>query len=423
MKRVALLLVAGALAIGAVYASNTPDSEEPVTVTHGYNRFLESSFGVGAPPIEVIQNAVSEAYPNITVELNVLPDTTSGMRDAIAVWMIAGDGTVDIYGMDTPWVSEFGRAGWALDLNEEVPEIRDNFVATGLDIFSYEGETLGVPFWGSISGLYYRTDLLAEYGFDVPETYDDLVEISRTILADQPELTAFAWPGAQEEALVMVFADFLFGFGGSYRDASGEYAFDSPEAVRALTFMKQLIDDGISPPETTAWNAEEARRRFVDGQGIFLWHNGDLVTWLDDPERSGISGKWDFTTTPAQPNGRKASITGGFAFAINPNTDTPEATRQVMSVIASETVQEGFALAWGPVQYYDGLYDKANVLEANPNADKINTVLASAVSRPPSFEYSELSAILQEEIHAALTDQKTPEEALADAARRIDRLE
>lgn len=425
MKRIALAPILFLLVAGMLFATGSAEvtQDGPATVTIGYNRFLESSFGTGAPPIEVIREAVAAQYPDITVELNILPDTVSGMRDAIAVWMVAEDGTVDIYGMDTPWVSEFGRAGWAADLGEALPNLEDNFIETGLDTFSYEGTRLGVPFWGSISGLYYRTDLLQEYGFDVPATYDELVEISEAILEDRPELTAFAWPGAQEEGLVMVFADFLFGFGGSYRDSDGSYAFDSPEAVAALQFMKRLIDSGLSPQETTAWTGEEARRRFVDGEGIFLWHNSDLVTWLDDPERSSIAGNWDFTTTPAQPDGRAVGVTGGFAFSMNPNTDTPEATRNVLSVIASEEVQRGFALAWGPVQYYEGLYDQPEILEANPNSDKITDVLENAVSRPPSFRYSELSSILQEEIHAALTDRKTPERALADATRRIEALE
>ncbi|MFP4377965.1 MAG: extracellular solute-binding protein [Spirochaetales bacterium] len=417
MKKLLLSLLFVMLASGAFATGSAEEPEGPATVTIGYNRFLESSFGVGAAPFEVIQQAVAAEYPDITVELNILPDTVTGMRDAIAVWMLAGDGTVDIYGMDSPWVTEFGQAGWAVDLSTEVPELSESFVDTGVEIFSYDGDPLGVPFWGSISGLYYRTDLLEEYGFDVPATYDDLVEISEAILAEQPELTAFAWPGAQEEGLVMVFADFLYGFGGSYDD------FDSPEAVEALTFMKNLIDSGLSPQETTSWNGEEARRRFVDGQGIFLWHNSDLVTWLDDPERSGVAGNWDFTTTPAQADGQEAGVTGGFAFAMNPNTDTPTATRNVMSVLASEEVQEGFALAWGPVQYYEGLYDRPEVLEANPNSDKLSPVLEHALSRPPSAQYTQLSSILQEEIHAALTDQKSPEQALSDATRRIDALD
>jgi len=396
--------------------------EQSNTVTIGYNRFLESAFGPGDPPIEVIRAAVAAEYPEITVEFNVLPDSIGGMRDAISVWMLAGDGTVDIYGIDTPWVSEFGRAGWATPLNGEIDGLSE-FLTNGLDVFSYEGQRLGVPFWGSISGLYYRTDLLAEYGFDPPQSYDDLVEISETILSDRPEYTAFAWPGAQDEALVMVFSDFLYGFGGTYRDANGEYAFDSPEAIDALTFMKRLIDSGLSPAETTAWGAEEARRRFVEGTGIFLWHNHDLVTWLDDPERSAIADRWAFTTSPAQPGGRAVGVTGGFAFAMNPNTDAPEATRNVLEVIASRDVQRGFAMAWGPVQYYRGLYEDPEVLAANPNADRIEAVLESAIRRPPSFSYSQLSDILQVEIHAALTGRKSPEQALRDATTQIRQLD
>ncbi len=41
--------------VSGAFATGTADEPEwPATVTIGYNRFLESSFGVGAPPIEVI---------------------------------------------------------------------------------------------------------------------------------------------------------------------------------------------------------------------------------------------------------------------------------------------------------------------------------------------------------------------------------
>lgn len=403
-------------------SEEAPAGDEPVTVTIGYNRFLESSFGSGPAPIEVIREEVSSRYPNITVELNVMPDTVTGMRDAIAVWMTAEEGTVDIYGIDTPWVPEFGRAGWAVPLNDRIPGVAENFNERGLATFSHEGELLGVPFWGSITGMYYRTDLLEEYGFDPPETYDDMIRIADTITADRPELTAFTWPGAKDEEVVMAFSDFLHGFGGSYRDESGDYAFDSEDAVEALSFMKRLIDEGYSPQETTAWRREESQRRFVEGEAIFAWSGSDLVVWLDDPERSSVAGNWEFTTTPAQPDGEAVSISGGFAFGMNPHSDSPAAAARVLEVIASEAVQKGFALAWGPVQYYDGLYEQEDVLEANPNADKITAVLGSAISRPPSTSYTELSSILQEEIHTALTGGKTPREALEDAQTRIERL-
>jgi multiple sugar transport system substrate-binding protein len=391
-----------------------------VTITLAYNRFLNSSFGPGPAPIEAIKQAVTEEYPNIEIQLNLMPDSVNQMHDALAVWMTAEDPTVDIYGMDTPWVLEFGQADWAVPLNDHLPELEENFIASGLDIFSYEGQRLGIPFWGSSSGFFYRTDLLEEYGFEPPQTFDDLVNIINTIQADRPELTGLAWPGAREESLVMVWANFLYGFGGQYFDEAGSCVFNSPEGVAAVEFMTNSVNNGLAAPETTAWTAAEARTRFVEGNSIFLWHNHDLVAWLDDPERSAVAGKWDFMPSPAQPNGQSVSLTGGFAFAVNPYTDNLDEALQVMEIIGSEEVQQAFAIAWGPVQYYQGLYEDPEVLAANQNADRISVVLDYALNRPPSTNYAELSSIVQEEVHSALTSIKPAQQAMNDACARVE---
>ncbi|NJK80561.1 MAG: extracellular solute-binding protein [Chloroflexaceae bacterium] len=403
-------------------AAAPADATEPVVVTLAYNRFLQTSFTDYPAPIDVIRTAVAEQHPNIEVQLNIVPDAMGAYRDALAVWISTEDPTIDIYGMDTPWVLEFGEAGWAEPLNEHLPTLEENFFPVGLDLFSYQGQRLGVPFWGSIGGMFYRTDLLEQYGFEPPATYDDLEEIVTTITADQPELTGFVWPGAREEALVQVWAEFFLGFGGEYFDEAGTCTINSPAGIQAVGFMVDTIESGLSPRETPGWNAEEARTRFVSGEAVFLRHNQDIVTWLDDPEQSQVAGNWGFMPNPAQPLGRPTGATGGFAFAINPYTDNLEAAIDVLAVIASEEVQKGFALAWGPVQYYEGLYKDTAVQETNPNVQLIETVLDSAAPRPPSTSYTQLSDIIQEEIHAALTGIKPVEAALNDACSRIDTL-
>jgi uncharacterized protein (TIRG00374 family) len=396
---------------------------EPVVITLAYNRFLQTSFGPGPAPIEVIRDEVAKLYPNIDVRLNLMPDTINGMREALAVWIASEDPTVDIYGMDMPWVQEFGRAGWAVPLDELAPQLDENYIANGLDVFSYEGQRLGVPFWSSVSGTFYRTDLLEAAGFSPPQTYDELVEIAQAITAQDPELSGFVWAGIKDEGLVMTWSEFLLGFGGQYFDEAGLCAMNSPQGVEALSFLVNLLESGVSPREVPAWKAEEARTRFAEGKAVFLRHNHDIVVWLDDPERSAIAGNWAVMPNPAQPGGQTAGVAGGFAFAVNPYTDNMAEAMQVMEVIASLPAQKGFAIAWGPVQYYNGLYDDPEVAAANPNADTIGPLLTSAVPRPPSVRYTELSSILQDEIHAAITGIKPAEQALNDACGRIDALE
>ncbi len=420
MKRSSLLftLLVAVIAIASAGGGSEEPDDGPITVTLGYNAFLSSTFTDTPAPIDVMRAALAEAHPNITLEYETM---SQDLLDQLIIWMTSQDTTVDIFGIDEPWVSQFGRAGWAVPLNDRIPDLDDRFTSSGLDTFSYEGDRLGIPFWGSVTGLYYRTDILEQYGFGPPESVDEMVEIILAVQADDPEATGFLWPGAREEDLVMFYSTLLHSFGGSYVDGD-RYAFDTPESLAAVEFMRSTIDTGASPAAVQNWNRQEGRQRFANGEGIFLWDNNDIVIWLDDPERSQIAGNWDLMPFPAQPNGEQVAVTGGFAFSANPFSEKLDAAIQVLDVIAGEQVQKGFALAWGPVQYLDGLYDDPEVQSYNPNVDKLIPLLDRALNRPPSERYAELSGIVQEQINAAITGVTDPVSALESMTERTNAL-
>jgi multiple sugar transport system substrate-binding protein len=424
-----LVALTAALAVAPVFGGGQQEQEkeqekaqegkEEVTVTLGYNAFLSDSFTDAPPPIDVMRQELQKRYPHINLKYYTMPDD---MLNSLTIWMTSQDSTVDIYGIDTPWVTQFGRGGWAVPLNDKLPQLEENFEEAGLDTFSHNGKRLGVPFWGSVAGLYYRTDILEQYGFDEPETLNDVVEICRKVKEEQPDMMGFIWPGARRERLVMTYATFLHAFGGEYTDSQGNYAFNSEESIEAVEFMRTLIEEGLTPRTAVNWESQEAQQPFVNGQAVFLFANQDLITWLDDPEQSEVAGNWDFIPFPPMPDGESVSITGGFAFAANPFSEHPEATMKMMEVIASEEVQKGFALAWGPVQYYKGLYENEKVKEYNPNVDKLPPVLKVTKNRPPSGNYAELSSILQQGLHGAITGTRSAEDALNNINNRAENL-
>ena len=249
------LLLLPALGVFAAGGQDADDDGE-VTVTLGYNAFLANSFTDAPPPIDAIRAALAEAHPNITLEYETM---SQDLLDQLVIWMTSQDATVDIYGMDEPWVSQFGRAGWAVSLNDQIPDLEDRFAAAGLDTYSYEGDRLGIPFWGSLSGLYYRTDILEEYGFEAPDTVDEMVEIVEAVQAEERDTIGFLWPGARDEDLVMYYSTLLHAFGGSYLNADGTYAFDTDASLEAIQFMRETIETGISPPGVQNWNRQEGR--------------------------------------------------------------------------------------------------------------------------------------------------------------------
>lgn len=410
------VLVAMAVMVGGCAGEQV----DPNVVTLGYNPFLSDSFTDAPPPIDVMRAELARRYPEITLEYHTMPQD---MLDSLVIWMTSEDTTVDIFGMDVPWAMQFGRANWALPLNDLLPDLDQRIAPAGLETFSWNGQWLAVPFWGSLTGLYYRTDILEDFGFATPQSVTEMVEIIRTVRAERPELAGLLWPGDRGDSLVMLYATLLHAFGGEYNDASGAYLFDSPESIQAVQFLRDTITEGLSPEAVQTWERRESRQRFISGDAIFSWDNHDIIVFLDNPERSEVAGKWDFIPFPAEAGGRSVAVTGGFGFSINPFTPRRDAAVKVMEVISSEAVQRGFALAWGPVQQYIGLYEDPEVQRYNPNSEKLGPLVEVALNRPPSENYAELSAILQEELNAAITGTRPVADALANMQRRATALQ
>ncbi len=396
--------------------------EDKTTVRIAYNNYFKKSFGPADPPIEAIRKEVSKKYPNIEVELNVTPLEAGRWHDQYVTWFMAEDSTVDILGVGVYWTAEFGEAGWLLPLEDRIDdELLDSLNQSYLESHSYKGELLGLgPWWGGIGGLYYRKDLLNEYGFEPPETYDELVEIAETILKDRPELTGWTWPAMNDQVLVNRWSEFLRGFGGEYFNEDGSCALNSDDGVEALKFMNNLIDEGISPRQVTNWKEEDSQVRFINGDAIFHTGRQDLFLTLDDPEKSEVVDKWGFVPNPSQPDGSSTGFYEGWAFGINRYTDVPEAATKVLEVMFSLPVQKTFALSQGPIQAHTEVYEDPEVLENNPKLDQVSEVAKTAQPPLKSPNYSQIVDVVREEIHASLSGMKSSKRALDDACSRID---
>jgi multiple sugar transport system substrate-binding protein len=239
-------------------------------------------------------------------------------------------------------------------------------------------------------------------------------------MADNPDMTGWTWPAMNDTVLINRWIEFLNGFGGSYFNADGSSAMNSDDAVEALTFMKSLIDEGISPKAITTWKEEDSQTRFVNGNAIFHTGRQDMMFWLDNPEQSKVVGKWGFVKNPAQPDGEPAGYYEGWAFSISSYTDVPDAAKKVLEVMFDFPVQKLFNLSQGPLQANMDVYSDPDVLANNPNMEIIEKVASSATPPIPHPSYVQMADILQENIHAVLTGLNEPEAALEDAAQRIN---
>ena len=91
-----------------------------------------------------------------------------------------------------------------------------------------------------------------------------------------------------------------------------------------------------------------------------------------------------------------------------------------MKFYASEYAQKLHALNDSYLPARRALYEDADILEKYPHYSKFPAILETAVARPQSPYYSEISSILSAEVQNAMKGSKSPAQALADAQKAME---
>lgn len=127
---------------------------------------------------------------------------------------------------------------------------RSDYITDIFDSLYFENELYGVPLDVHTIGIYYNKDLLAKYDLEVPTNRQELIHAAKTVQAGEKVTNSNFWglPLSTVWPSEWVFTASLYQNGGLEIDEDGNPAYNSPEAVQALTAVADIIHkEGISP--------------------------------------------------------------------------------------------------------------------------------------------------------------------------------
>ena len=114
---------------------------------------------------------------------------------------------------------------------------------------------------------------------------------------------------ARYEGLVTSFVEFLGAFGGRILSDDGRVVVDSPEGIRALTLMRDLLTSGAAPTDILTWYEEESRFAFQNGAAAMMRNWPYAVTLLKQPRDSRVAGKFAVAPMPGAVPAKPGSAT------------------------------------------------------------------------------------------------------------------
>jgi len=380
------------------------------------------TIAVGGAPEEVsyweelIENFEKEK--GIKVDLIRQPTDTDLRRQGLVVALSSKKPDPDVFLMDVAWLGQFISSGWLAELEGFDTE---PFFPEVLRVDRVEEKLYALPVYVDCGVLYYRRDLLEEFGCKVPERWEELVDCSlkvqKVMRKRIGDFYGFVWQGAQYEGLVCTFLEFSTSAGGNLENLVSE------ENIRALTFMRDLIHRyKVSPPNTyTEMKEEEVRIYFQSGRALFE-RNWPYAWKLHNSPESPVKGKVNVSILPRFEGGRHASCLGGWHIGISRYSDRKREALELLRFIVSKEVQKKLALNLGCNPGRTDVYEDSEIRERLPHLGVVGEACSYAVSRPPLPYYTRFSEVLRKYVNAAIGGRISPEEALKRASEEIEGL-
>src|ERR1051325_1255482 len=201
-RRAGVIVVALAFpgAWGRVPDTGGPAAGGGVTITFKHAHI----FGF-ADPIPALIREFETAHPGVRVKNETLPTSSDDQHQVYVINLEGRSAGFDVMMLDIIWVSEFARAGWLLDLTDQVSadDLAAYFPSAAASA-QWGARVWALPWNMNVGLLYYRSDLLGRYGISPPATWDELVAAVRRVREGERDarLEGYVWQGKQYEGLV-----------------------------------------------------------------------------------------------------------------------------------------------------------------------------------------------------------------------------
>ncbi len=374
-----------------------------------------------AQQLKPLVTKFNQQHPDIKFEIVEAPSDSNQVEDLYTSSFLLGNSPFDVVYMDIVWTPKFAAAGWLRDISDRLsateaePYLKGD-IAGGM----YQDRLYRLPFRSDAGMLYYRQDLLEKSGYEPPETFAELLEISQDLQQQKLVDWGYVWQGKQYEGLAAMFVEVLQGNGAFWVNPDTlEVGLDQPEAIAAVEFLREAIALEVSPPGVTTYAEEEARLLFQNGKAVFL-RNWPYVYSL--AAESAIAGKYKIKPMVHAVGHSSGATLGGWGLGISTTSKHPDAAWQVIEFLSSEASQREFILATGFVPSRIALFNDPDIVAKYDYYPQLLKVVQSSALRPPIPQYAQASDILQRYLSAAITGKMTPEQAMQNAAQETRNL-
>ncbi|MGX9148166.1 extracellular solute-binding protein [Mesorhizobium sp. 128a] len=410
------LVVSDAMRVDDESAADTIDNS-PVTIS------------CGTPGVELTfcEREVATWSRSTGNKVKVIPAPGS-MDDRLSLYRKSFEQQstdLDIVQIDVTWSGML--SDYLVNLYAYSNGVEKEILPNALDAAVVNDRLVAMPWFVDSGLLFYRRDLLAKYGLNPPQTWEELAESAAKIQRGErargvKKFQGFLFNGLAAEGLTCFALEMINAYGGEVKnDGNGGLSIDTAATKQALETMTGWIGK-IAPKRVLGLSEEAARQEFQNGNVAFM-RNWPYVLYLAEEKSSKLRGKVGVTSLPRGGNlGNRTGVLGGWQLAVSKYSLHRKKAVSLVMFLAGIEVQKERAIQGGYAPAFGALYSDPAVLKSNAIFPDMYTAATNAIIRPSRFlgpKYDEFTSTIREEVDMALRGNNSPKAAAEAISARL----
>jgi multiple sugar transport system substrate-binding protein len=367
-------------------------------------------FLIPSPSSTAIQSFIPafEEQTCIKVNFSETPYGEAHQKQLLAYQQ--ADGQYDIAQFDNTFLAAFGAAEAMTPLDDYLANSAEydiaDFSAGQQDYGKYDGATLGLTLSTEPMIQWYRTDIYEELGLTPATTWDEYLANAKAIKEAGKADGALLGFGPNVSWWWMTL---VWSFGGQLYDDNLAPTVNSPEAIEATTFLKELVQYG--PEGAISANGDDVMFKFLSQDiGSIVQYSG-YYGFTKDPSFTSFGDK---IGTAKMPLGA-VDIThlAGWNIGIPADSPNKDAAWAFLEFVLGKSNAEAYLNSGAAAIGRTSITSNEALLADNPYLELLSIPDSSRIERYPQLKvWPEMDVAIVQAVTAILSDQVSVEEGL-----------
>ncbi|NJO42586.1 MAG: sugar ABC transporter substrate-binding protein [Cyanobacteria bacterium CRU_2_1] len=359
--------------------------------------------------------------PGVTVRWVDVP--WADMQSKILTAVSAGTAP-DVVNLNPDFAAQLaGRNAW-LELDSAVPLAdRERYLPNIWQANAIDGKTFGIPWYLDTHVTIYNKNLLQQAGISQPPTtYKELAQVAKQIKERTGKYAYFATFVPEDSADVL---QSFVQMGASLLDQDGNAAFNTPQGKAVFQYWTDLYKQGLLPQESLTQGHRRAIELYQAGETAILSTGPQFLKTIETNAPAIAEASAVAPQISGDTNKKSVAVMN---LVIPRSTDQQNAALKFALFVTDNTNQLSFAKAANVLPSTSEALQDSYFTAIAPDAPTIEQARAISAKQmqdaevllPLNKDIKELQKIIYDNLQAAMLDEKTIDQAIADAEAEWD---